>query len=89
MAKKQNNLNSLPEKMRLNNISQEQGSWSWLTMLVIRQLVFIFSNIEFWNTGHSRYEILLANALKPYIRHTSCNILYKRLIYDGNIALYV
>ena len=58
MAKKQNNLNSLPEKMRLNNISQEQGSWSWLTMLVSRQLVFIFSNIEFleyrafevWNT---------------------------------------
>lgn len=72
MAKKQNNLNSLPEKMRLNNIPQEQGSWSWLTMLVIRQLVFIFSSIEFWNTGHSRYGIRLANALKPYIRHTAC-----------------
>lgn len=42
MAKKQNNLNSLPEKMRLNNIPQEQGSWSWLTMLVIDNWCLFF-----------------------------------------------
>ena len=32
---------------RLNDIAQEQGSSSWLTMLPIKQLGFLLSKVKF------------------------------------------
>ena len=47
-----NILTSLREQMsnknkRLNDIAQEQGSSSWLTMLPIKQLGFLLSKVKF------------------------------------------
>ena len=52
MEKQQRTLSSMRDKrpymeIRLNDIVQEQGSSSWLTVLPIKRLGFNFSKFEF------------------------------------------
>ena len=59
-----NILTSLREQMsskyrRLNDIAQEQGSSSWLTILPIKQLGFSLSKAEFWDAFYLRYGLPL------------------------------
>ena len=54
MEKQQRTLSSLRDKMsymetRLNDIPQEQGSSSWLTVLPIKRLGFKLSKSDFWD----------------------------------------
>ena len=60
MEKQQRTLSSLRDKMsymeiRLNDIAQEQGSSSWLTVLPIKRLGFNFSKSDFWDAVRLRY----------------------------------
>ena len=40
---------------RLNNIDQEQGSLSWLTVLPIKKLRFSLSKADVWDVVYLRY----------------------------------
>ena len=60
MEKQQRTLTSLRDKIsyveiRLNDIAQEQGSSSWLTLLPNKRLVFNLSKSDFWQC--SSFEI--------------------------------
>ena len=44
---------------RLNDIAQEQGSSSWLTLLPIKQLGFLLSKVKFWGVAYLRYGLPL------------------------------
>ena len=70
---------------RLNNIAQEQGSSSWLTVLAycigllywltvlpIKQLGCSLSKAEFWNTVYLRYRL----PLKRPLSHCGCSKVY-------------
>ena len=46
---------------RLNNIAQEQGSSSWLTVLPIKQFGFSLWKAEFWDAVYLGYELPLNN----------------------------
>ena len=85
MEKQQRALSSLRDKMsnmeiRLNDIAQEQGSSSWLTVLPIKRLGFNLSKSDFWNAVRLRYGLPLKRLpshcgySKPYnVQHTiSC-----------------
>ena len=59
-----NILTSLREQIssknkRLNDISQEQGSSSWLTVLPITQLGFSLPKVGFWDAFYLRYGLPL------------------------------
>ena len=65
-----NILTSLREQMssknkRLNDIAQEQGSSSWLTVLPIKQLGFSLSKAEFWDAVYLRYGLPLKRLPSP------------------------
>ena len=57
---------------RLNDIAQEQGSFTCLTVLVIKQLGFNLSKSDFWDAVRLRYGLPLkrlpthCNCSKPY-----------------------
>ena len=55
---------------RLNDITKEQGSSSWLTVLPIKQLSL--SKAELWNVAYQRYGL----PLKRLPRHYSCLKVY-------------
>ena len=64
MEKQQRTLSSLRDKMsymeiRLNDIAQEQGSSSWLTVFPIKRLGFNLSKSDFWDAVHLRYGLPL------------------------------
>ena len=42
-------------EIRLNDIAQEQGSSSWLTVLPIKPLGFNLSKSDFWDAVRLRY----------------------------------
>ena len=72
-----NILTSLREQMsskyrRLNDIAQEQGSSSWLTILPIKQLGFSLSKAEFWDAVYLRYGL----PLKRLPSHCGCSKVY-------------
>ena len=74
ITKQQNTLNLLRETMtymeiRLNDISQEQGASSWLTVLPIKQLGFSLSKSEFWDALRLRYGL----PLKRLPSHCGCS----------------
>ena len=56
----------------LNDIAQEQGSFTCLTVLVIKQLGFNLSKSDFWDAVRLRYGLPLkrlpthCNCSKPY-----------------------
>ena len=59
MGKQQRNLSLLREKMsymeiRLNDIAQEQGSFSWLTVLPIKRIGFNLLKSDFWDAVRLR-----------------------------------
>ena len=73
MQKQQRILSSLREKMsymeiRLNDIGQEQGSSSWLTVLPIKRLGFNLLKSDFWDAVHLRYGL----PLKRLSSHCGC-----------------
>ena len=85
MEKQQRTLSSLRDKMsymeiRLNDIAQEQGSSSWLTVLPIKRLGFNLSKSDFWDALRLRYGLPLkrlpsnCGCSKPYnVQHAiSC-----------------
>ena len=58
-GKQQRNLSLLREKMsymeiRLNDIAQEQGSFSWLTVLPIKRIGFNLLKSDFWDAVRLR-----------------------------------
>ena len=57
---------------RLNDIAQEQGSSSWLTVLPIKQLGFSLSETEFWHAVYLRYGL----SLKPLPSLCGCSKVY-------------
>ena len=57
---------------RLNDIGQEQGSASWLTVLPIKQLGFSLSKAEFWDAVYLRYGL----PLKRLPSHCGCSNVY-------------
>ena len=64
MEKQQRILSSLLGKMsymevRLNDIAREQGSSSWLTVLLIKRLGFDLSKSDFWDAVRLRYGLPL------------------------------
>ena len=70
-------LNSLREQMsskykRLNDIAQEQGSSSWITVLPIKQFGFSLSKAEFWDAVYLRYGF----PLKRLPSHCGCSKVY-------------
>ena len=72
-----NILTSLLEQMfsknkRLNDIAQEQGSSSWLTLLPIKQLGFSLSKAELWDAVYLRYGL----PLKQFPSHCGCSKFY-------------
>ena len=85
MKKQQRTLSSLRGKMpymeiRLNDIAREQGSSSWLTVLLIKRLGFDLSKSDFWDAVRLRYGLPLkrlpnnCGCSKPYnVQHAiSC-----------------
>ena len=46
-------------EIKLNDIAQEQGSFRWLTVLLIKRLGYILSKLDFWNAVCSKYGLLL------------------------------
>ena len=46
-------------KIRLNDIAQEQGSFSWLTVLPTKRLRFNLSKLDFWDAVRLRYGLPL------------------------------
>ena len=74
MEKQQRTLTSLHDKIsyveiRLNDIAQEQGSSSWLTLLPIKRLGFNLSKSDFWDAVHLRYGL----PLKRLPSHCGCS----------------
>ena len=64
MEKQQRTLSSLHDKMfymesRSNGIAQEQGSSSWLTVLLIKRLGFDLSKSDIWDAVRLRYGLPL------------------------------
>ena len=53
-------------EIRLNNITQEQGSSSWLTVLPIKRLGFSLSKSDFWDAVHLRYVLPLKGPPSNY-----------------------
>ena len=73
MEKQQRILISLREKMsymeiRLNDIAQEQGSSSWLTVLPIKRLGLSLLKSDFWDAVCLRYGL----PLKRVSSHCGC-----------------
>ena len=67
-------ISSLRDKMsymeiRLNDLAQEQGSSSWLTILPIKRLGFNLSKSDFWDAVRLRYEL----PLKRLPSHCRCS----------------
>ena len=68
-------------EIRLNDIAQEQGLSSWLTILPIKPLGFNLSKSDFWDAVRLRYGLPLNrlsshyDCYKPYnVQHAiSCN----------------
>ena len=76
-VKQQTTLNLLRDNIsymetRLNDISQEQGASSWLTVLPIKQLGFSLSKAEFWDAVRLRYGL----PLKRLPSHCGCSQSY-------------
>ena len=74
MEKHQRTLSSLRDKMsymeiKLNDIAQEQGSSSWLTVLPIKRLGFKLSKSDFWDAVRLRYGL----PLKRFPSHCGCS----------------
>ena len=74
MEKQQRALSSLRDKMsymeiRLNDLAQEQGSSSWLTVLPIKRLGFDLSKPNFWDAVRLRYGL----PLKRLPSHCGCS----------------
>ena len=74
MEKQQRTLTSLRDKIsyveiRLNDLAQEQGSSSWLTLLPNKRLVFNLSKSDFWHAVHLRYGL----PLKRLPSHCGCS----------------
>ena len=74
MEKQQRTLSSLRDKMsymdiRLNDLVQEQGSSSWLTVLPIKRLGSNLSKSDFWDAVHLRYGL----PLKRLPNHCGCS----------------
>ena len=74
MEKQQRTLSSLRDKMsymeiRLNDLAQEQGSSSWLTVLSIKQLGFNLTKSDFWDAVRLRYGL----PLKGLPSHCGCS----------------
>ena len=67
-------------EIRLNDIAQEQGSSSWLTVLSVKRLGFNLSKSDFWDAMRIRYGLPLkrlpsdCGCSKPYnVQHAiSC-----------------
>ena len=57
---------------RLNDIAQEQGSSSWVTVLPIKKLGFSLSKAEFWDAIYLRYGL----PLKRLPSHCGCSKVY-------------
>ena len=57
---------------RLNDIAQEQGCSSWVTVLPIKQLGFPFSKAEFWDAIYLRYGL----PLQRLPSHFGCSKVY-------------
>ena len=77
MEKQQRTLSSLRDKIsymeiRLNDIAQEQGSSSWLTVLPIKRPGFNLSKSDFWDAVRLRYRL----PLKRLPSHCGCSKLY-------------
>ena len=85
MEKQERTLSSLREKMsyteiRLNDIAQEQGLSSWLTVLPIKQRGFNLLKSDFWDVVRLRYGLPVktlpskCDCSKPYnVQHAiSC-----------------
>ena len=77
MEKQQRTLSSLRDKMsymeiRSNDIAQEQGSSSLLTVLPIKRLGFNLSKSDFWDPVCLRYGL----PLKWLPSHCGCSKLY-------------
>ena len=77
MEKHPNVLTSLREQMssknkRLNNIAQEQGSSSWLTVLPIKQFGFSLSQAEFRDAIYPRYGL----PMKGLLSQCGCSKVY-------------
>ena len=74
MEKQQRTLTSLRDKIsyveiRLNDIAQEHGSSSWLTLLPIKRLGFNLSKSDFWDAVDLRYGL----PLKRLPSHCGCS----------------
>ena len=67
-------LTSLRKRMscknkRLSDITQEQGSWSWITVLPIKRLGFSLSKAEFCGAVYLQYGL----PLKRLLIHCGCS----------------